>query len=281
MVAEMGVLVCGSTNVDRVWVVRQFPKFHEKVRAEAVKERVGGSGALTAIELAKHTSVGLVSEVGVDRYGEECIQYLADLGIDTSYLKKEGRTKQALVILAGADKRIVTSPRASLDRAVAQELLEYSDAFACLHVAEENNPLNVEIAKHMSSQGKPVFLEMKSNKNDLLLPLVTGVFLNAEEFRSLTGFELGEHPVSIAELLGVQPGAFVVVTNSGNSIFLSHQGRDKALTIASLSGRIENRNGAGDTFNGGFIRAYLEGNSLEECVLLGQQAAAARLKSAI
>lgn len=278
MVKTVNIAICGSTNLDLIWTIDAFPRSHTKIRATAHYARVGGSGAITSIYSARNCQTYLISQVGTDPAGVDCINALRASRVNTDYVRTTGVTNKAAILLAGADKRIITSPKRPTPRKIEPRILDLISNCSLLHIAEKADAFNSALAEHAYNMGIPVTVEMKANKNKQLLRFASGVFLNSIEYQMLTNSDISK---SATRALGLPSNAFAVITNDGGPIFLAQHDCLDTVQIPTLEAPIRNRNGAGDSFNGGFISHYVNSSDLVASILAGQQSAALRLTSAI
>ena len=81
------VIVAGSINMDIVATASRFPKVGETVAGREVRFFPGGKGANQAVAAAKSGApTTLIGRLGEDAFGQELKAFLADQGVDLSYV---------------------------------------------------------------------------------------------------------------------------------------------------------------------------------------------------
>ena len=285
MPRDIDLLVVGEVNPDVVvWDPDPRPVFGQAERfVEGIRLTIGSSSAITACGAARlGLAVSLVGVVGDDALGRYTLEALAGRGVDVSACRvAAGRATGASVILGnGTDRAILTSmgtiadvrasdvPPGLLARArhvhVGSYFLQAGLAaevpalFRAAHEAGATTSLdpNWDPAGTWDGGFRAAAVEA-----DVLLP-------NAAECRALAGIE---HLEAAARALGsAADGAphRTVAVKSGPDGGLA-VGPDGALARAAATAvDAVDTTGAGDSFNAGFLAAWLDGRPLDAALRL-------------
>lgn len=152
-----------------------------------------------------------------------------------------------------------------------------------------------EVAKHALSVDAPFLMNLSAPflaqfyKKDLLeaLPYADIVFgneLEALAFAKEENFEtenLHEIALKMCQLpkQNESRSRVVIITQGKNPVLLTQNGKITEIPVHALSDdEIQDTNGAGDAFVGGFIAQYIQGKPLETCVRCGIWAASEIIK---
>jgi len=112
------ILVLGSLNIDRIWLVDELPRPGETVTAAGVRREFGGKGANQAVAAARlGARVALAGVVGGDADGRDYVAHLKESGLDTRFIRTaagattgaagirvDARGENSIVIDGGANR---------------------------------------------------------------------------------------------------------------------------------------------------------------------------------
>ena len=109
--AKPRIAVVGSNMVDLVTYVKRMPVRGETVEAPSFEMGHGGKGANQAVAAAKlGASVIMVTAVGDDMFADNTIKNLANLGVDTTYVRRvAGKSSGVAPIWSNRRARIRSS----------------------------------------------------------------------------------------------------------------------------------------------------------------------------
>jgi sugar/nucleoside kinase (ribokinase family) len=270
------ILIAGELNVDLVLQNPQaFPVLGRETLVEGLSLTVGSASAICASALAKlGDQVTFTGKVGRDAWGDLCLKSLRDLGIDCSSVK--------------CDESLTTGITVSITWAKDRALLTYLGSIAALQASDVSNEcLRRSGHLHVSS----FFLQRA------LRPDLKSLLARAHEKGLTTSVDPGFDPDeawgkdlidTLNEVDVFLPNEVELAAISGreNRIdSLRSLANGRTLTVAKLGadGCIAMRDGeivsvpafpitpvdttgAGDTFNAGFLHAWLSGVELQEAM---------------
>lgn len=282
---DIDLLIVGEINPDLIVTDPDpRPAFGQAERfVEDVRLTIGSSCAITACGAARlGLAVSLVGVVGDDWLGRFMLEALADRGVDVSACRvAPGRPTGASVILGnGTDRAILTAigtiadtraadvPPALLARArhvhagsyflqpgLAAEL---PGLFRAAHAAGATTSLDPNWDASGTWDGG---FSLAAAEADVLLP-------NAVEASKLTGLaDVTAAAGVLAASFGGGPRTVAVKCGADGALGI---GRDGALTrVAAIAVDAIDATGAGDSFDAGFLAAWIDGQLLDAALRLG------------
>ncbi|BDY05579.1 ribokinase [Ferrimonas sp. YFM] len=276
--------VLGSINVDHLLQVTEFPRPGQTLEADNYQTVPGGKGANQAVAAARlGAQVSMVGCIGEDAIGEQMKLGFAQDGMDTSSIDRvsgEATGMAMIYVNAQGENNIGIWPGAngalSVERVRShQKAVEGAD----LLLIQLETPIDslVEAARLAKAAGTKVVLNPAPAKPlpDALLTNVDIITPNETEAEQLTGIAVvsDESAAEAAHCLHDKFGIeMVIITLGKRGVWLSHQGRQQLVPGYKVDA--VDTTAAGDTFNGGFVTALLEGQSVDEALQFGQAAAA-------
>jgi sugar/nucleoside kinase (ribokinase family) len=273
------VLVVGEINVDLVLQgAHAFPTPGKEVVVEDVVLTLGSASAICAMGLARlGTPVAFVGKVGTDPWGDFCVDAMREAGIDVSRVVGDPRIKTGVTVS-------ITSPR---DRALVSYLgsiraLRGEDVpdsalrgFNHLHVSsyflqEGLRPALRKLFARAHAAGlttslDPGFDPSERWEADIVDTLVeTDLFFpNEVELAAIT--EEGDVTLALRRL---ENGRTRVVAKLGaQGCVTLEDGRPLAVPAFPVDPL--DTTGAGDSFDAGFLHAWLEGRPVTDCLRWG------------
>jgi sugar/nucleoside kinase (ribokinase family) len=274
----MRILVAGELNADAVFTgVRSFPQPGREVLAEDFSMELGSSSAICAAGLARlGNAVSFITKVGPDLMGRFCLDQLQRLGIDASPAIVDAALKTGVTVaISATDRALLTYCGAISELSAGDVPLELLQS--CRHL-------------HVSSY----FLQRG------LRPGMAELFATARRLGLTTSLDPGYDPaerwsVDIVELLAnvdvflpneVELAALTGSTNleeglraldNGHTLTVVKLGKNGCaalqpgvlLEVPAISVIPVDTTGAGDSFNAGFLHAWLHGLPLNDCLCCG------------
>jgi sugar/nucleoside kinase (ribokinase family) len=273
------VLVVGEINVDLILQgAHALPTPGKEVLVEDVVLTLGSASAICAMGLARlGTPVAFLGKVGTDPWGDFCLDAMRAAGIDVSRAIGDPRIKTGVTVS-------ITSPR---DRALVSYLgsiralrgEDVPDAalagFDHLHVSsyflqEGLRPAVRKLfarahAAGLSTSLDPGFDPSERWESDLVDALAeTDLFFpNEVELAAIT-----KQPHVTDALRRLDNGRTRIVAKLGAQGCLTLEG-GRPLAVPAFPVEPLDTTGAGDSFDAGFLHAWLEGRPVAECLRWG------------
>lgn len=275
----MKILIAGELNVDLVLQNPQaFPVLGRETLVESLSLTVGSASAICASALAKlGDQVTFMGKVGCDAWGDLCLKSLRDLGVDCSSVR--------------CDESLTTGITVSITWAKDRALLTYLGSIAALQASDVSDEcLRQSRHLHVSS----FFLQRA------LRPDLKSLLARAHENGLTTSVDPGFDPDEVwgKDLIDTLTEVDVFLPNEVEVAAISRKENriealrslvnGRTLTVAKLgaqgcialqAGEIVSvpafpitpvdTTGAGDTFNAGFLHAWLGGVDLPNAMRFG------------
>lgn len=275
----MKVVVIGELNPDLILQnYSSFPELGKEVVVEDCVLTMGSATAICAMALAKlGNQVRFVSKVGPDTYGDFCTGILRDAGIDVRYVEHDPATKTGITVSVSSsrDRALITYLGAMGIFDASGVTPEVFEGYDHLHMSTYFlqtglRPHFARLMRQARSQGlttslDPGFDPAETWGPDLRETLKEAdlFFPNEVELRGITGQQDEESAVrSLAN------GRTLIVGKLGSRGCLSVvDGR--AIVQAPFPVKPIDTTGAGDTFNAGFLHAWLRREPIEQCLRFG------------
>lgn len=275
----MRVLVAGELNPDLVLAsLTSAPKPGREVVAREFALRLGSSSAICASGLAKlGNEVAFLGKAGDDPFGRFCVQELTAAGVDVELVRTDPALQTGLTVsITGRDRALVSYPGAMEDLRADDVKDSVLACFDHLHVSA-------------------YFLQRG------LKPGLPGLFRRARALGIATSFDPGHDPYDEwgdeirdvfrdTSVLFLNEIELELTTGSGDiEQGLRQLATDSTLAVVKLGARgaaaldasgviervpamevdVVDTTGAGDSFNAGFLHAWLRDSSLAEALRCG------------
>jgi len=273
------VLVVGEVNPDLVLRGDAFPTAGKEVLVDDFVMTLGSASAICAMGLARlGDPVSFVGKVGADPWGAYCVDVMASAGIDTRRVVRDPALKTGVTVS-------ITSSR---DRA----LVSFIGAIGALRAADVGDgdlagAGHLHVSSYFLQEGlrpgcrslfarahaaglttslDPGFDPSERWDGDLLETLaeVDLFFPNEVEIRAITHAEAVPDAL---RRLAVGRTRTVAKLGAQGCATLADGGR--VLQVPSYTVEAVDTTGAGDSFNAGFLHAWLARRPLEECLRWG------------
>ena len=279
--AKLAVL--GSINADHILNLAHFPRPGETVIGKQYQVAFGGKGANQAVAAGRAgADIAFIACVGADDIGERIRQQLQQDRIDTAPVETvaEEATGVAMIFVNGEGENnigIYSGANVALTPAcVARHQQVIADADALLMQLESPLESVLAAAKIAKAQQTQVILNPApaTQLSDELLALIDIITPNETEAEILTGIAVksDEDAARAAAALHAKGIQTVLITLGRRGVWLSEQG--DGVRIPGFSVQAVDTIAAGDTFNGAFITARLEGVAMHDAVRFAHAAAA-------
>ena len=277
------LVVLGSINADHVLNVRQFPQPGETVMGSHYNVAFGGKGANQAVAAGRSgADISFIACVGSDDIGERVRQQLADDQIDTHSIEAipETTTGVALIFVNEEAENVIGIDAGANNALTPDYLQRYQqqivDASALLMQLESPLESVIAAARLAHQHNTQVILNPAPacELPDALLSLVDIITPNETEAEKLTGIKVDSDQAAAraAQVLHEKGIATVIITLGSKGVWLSQRGNGHI--VPGFKVKAVDTIAAGDTFNGAFITALLEGTAMESSVRFAHAAAA-------
>ena len=274
------ILAVGELNVDLLLNrIAGFPEVGKEIFAQDMTLTLGSSTAIFAANAATlGARVSFVGMIGRDSFGDRVRSSLRQRKVDVSHLieVQEAATGLTAILNYDNDRANVTYPGAmsrmgvkDLDPAVLAQAqhVHVSSVF----LQEQLHKDLGAIVRLVKRCGATLSMDVQFDPAETwdfdcadILPFVDVFMPNEQELMAITGKDSVDEAVD-----AVAPYAKVLVVKMGTkgSLLVTPQGR--TLLPATLNENVVDAIGAGDSFDAGFVTAYVRGKRLEECQRIG------------
>ncbi|MFK2875327.1 carbohydrate kinase family protein [Dyella lipolytica] len=275
----MRILVVGEINVDFVFKgCHALPMPGKEVLADDFVMTPGSSSMICAMGLARlGNQVAFHGRLGTDASGKFCLEALQDAGIDVTSLRPDGsqRTGVTVSLSTPQDRALVTFAGAIAELRAEEIEDEWLRAADHLHVSsyylqKALRPGCRELFARAASLGlttslDPGFDPEQQWESDLFDTLrEVDVFLpNEQELQAITGRSDMREALAL-----VQNGRTQTIVKRGRQGCVSvHDGQ--WLNVPAYAVDAIDSTGAGDSFDAGFLHAWLRDVPLLDCMRWG------------
>ncbi|MFH0266546.1 ribokinase [Vibrio rumoiensis] len=280
------LIVFGSVNADHVLQVPSFPRPGETLMGRNYQVIPGGKGANQAVAAARlGADIGFIACVGSDSFGQNIIQSFTQDGINTDYVSIIPSTPTGVALIQVSDdgeNSICLSPEANnaLDQA---RVATFKAPIQHCHylLLQLETPLDgiesaIDLAKATLHSDIKVVLNPAPAKAlpDSILKHIDIITPNETEAEVLTGIAVTDDisAQAAANALHSKGITTVMITLGAKGVWLSENG--KGNLIQGFKVKAIDTTAAGDTFNGAFVTALLEGMETTQAIQFAHAAAA-------
>lgn len=280
MSKKFDILVIGELNVDLILDgLEGDPAFEKEQIAGEMTLAMGSSSAIFAANCSTlGQKVAFTGKLGNDEFAKLILDTLKQKGVNTENIIVDDGVKTGLTAAfsRGNERMMVTYPGGMKNfgfRDVPKHLfdearhLHISSVFLQPEVKKEIYHI-FEIAKrHNLTTSLDTQWDPDENWDlnlEVLMPYLDFFLPNEKELTLLTGTE------TVNEALNQLPDTSCnIVVKRGKKGAILKTPNDQITIDAFLNEDVADAIGAGDSFNAGFINAFLRGKPLKKCVLMG------------
>jgi sugar/nucleoside kinase (ribokinase family) len=280
--------IAGEINLDLILygLPTEMP-LERELLASRFAATLGSSSAILAHNAASlGCTVGFITKVGSDALGPIALDRLREAGVDLTRVKfaRDGEQTGVTILLHhGADRHILTYPGVMASMTIADLDVDYLASsrhfhLSSLYLQKALAPDVATLFRILKSRGLTISLDTNDDPEDRwgapldeLLPLIDIFLPNEDEAKRIArtddlnaALDYLAHRVSIVAIKCGRRGSIV---RSGDQTW---NVPGLAIETADLVDTI----GAGDSFNAGFLHAYLRKLPLPECARSGNLTAA-------
>jgi len=274
---KFDVIIVGELNVDLIMNnIEGTPEVGKEVFSRDMTLTLGSSSAIFANNLSVlGTNVSFIGRIGNDNFGDLVVSSLKKSGVDILNLidTPDNYTGITVAMSYGDDRAMVTYPGAMSDLKVTDISDERLNEAKHLHVSsiflQEGLLPDVHILfRRAKSLGLTTSLDPQWDPSEnwdvdleALLPYVDVFLPNESELMAMTKTKSIEEGVNI--ILSFANDVVVKQGVSGVSLF----SKDARMDVSAfLNNDVVDAIGAGDSFNSGFINAFINGKAMKKCL---------------
>jgi len=279
------ITIAGELNLDLILygLPEDLPPERELL-ADDMSLTLGSSSAIVAHNLAAlGANVGFTSCIGSDDFGSIALQRLRAIGVDVStVIKKDPPAKTGLtVILPRSGWRNILTYSGTISE-LKPEHLDFAFLASARHFHLSSYFLQTalqpgipDLLRRLKAAGLTISLDTNDDPADQwqsgidrVLPLVDVLLPNEREAIKITGASNLEQALGVLSKL-----VPLVVVKLGSKGAMAIRGKER-VTSPAVPVQCLDPVGAGDSFDAGFLRAYVQGRELKECLASGNLAGA-------
>lgn len=282
---DIDVIVIGELNVDIILNgIESVPVIGKEILADSMSVTLGSSSAIFASNLSSlGTKVSFLGKVGDDNFAQIVLDSLNSKKVDTSHIIKSPslRTGATIVLNYDQDRANITFPGAMDDLNINDIDFDFLSGARHMHFSSCFLQPGIRhdlpaLFRRAKESGLTTSLDAQwdpEEKWDLplkeLLPFVDLFLPNMKEFMFLT------NSVSAGEgIEKIRSFANYVVIKNGREGALAWNGEEMIHQPAFVNDRVIDCVGAGDSFNAGFIKDFINNEPLKKCLESGVLAGA-------
>jgi sugar/nucleoside kinase (ribokinase family) len=278
------IILVGETNLDLIlYGLPEEMPVEREILGNDFDITLGGSSSILAHNLQLlGTRVGFVSEVGEDTFGAIALDYLGRAGVDLTRVRQKKGAKTGVTILLphGGRRHILTYQGVMSEMAVDDLDLEYLHFGRHFHLSS----LFLQTGLHrglpqlfdaLRSSGMTISLDTNDDPSgvwrgvlDELLDRIDILLPNEDELLHIAGAATLE--AALDKLSGRVP-MIVVKCGARGAVVQRGSRRD---WIEPVSVEPVDTIGAGDSFNAGFLNAWLRGENALCAAAMGNRTGA-------
>ncbi len=266
----LDISLVGETNLDLIlYGLPEEMPVEREILGSGFDMTLGGSSSILAHNLAVlGARVGFVSEVGDDAMGSIANGYLEESGVNLAQFRRKVGAKTGVTILLphGNKRHILTYAGVMSELRIDDLDLAYLTSARHFHLSSlflqtglhAGLPL---LFDHLRSAGLTVSLDTNDDPSgtwrgvlDLLLDRIDILLPNEDELLQIAGAATAEEALD-----KLAPRIPLIVVKCGSRGALVQRGRERHW-IQPLVVEPVDTIGAGDSFNAGFLNAWLRGD---------------------
>lgn len=268
--ADFDIAIAGEVNLDLIlYGLDQSLPLDRELLASDFELTLGSSSAILAHNLAVlGARVGFITRTGHDDMGRIAMQRLAESGVDLSRCtqgSKDSKTGVTILLAHERGRRILTYPGVMFEMTVADLDLEYLASARHFHLSSLflQRGLHAglpQMLRDLKKRGLTISLDTNDDPENRwegvlgeILPLVDLLLPNNDELCRIARRDTVEAALDVLSetipLIAVKCGRSGAIVQQGN----------RRTKVAPISVDPVDTIGAGDSFNAGFLAAWLYG----------------------
>jgi sugar/nucleoside kinase (ribokinase family) len=277
---KIDVVVIGELNVDIILnEIESIPVIGKEIIARTMSITLGSSSAIFASNLSSLGSkVAFIGKIGKDNFAEIVLDSLERKNVDTSRIIKSTSlsTGATIVLVYDQDRANITYPGAMDDLHLKDIDFEFLAKAKHMHFSSSfiqpgiRNDL-VTLFRKVKELGLTTSFDAQwdpEEKWDLpmekLLPWVDVFLPNILEFKFLSRSNSIEEGIQ-----KLKKFAHYIIIKNGSDGAIAWDGKNLIPQPAFKNEMVVDCVGAGDSFNAGFIRDFIDKKTLKKCLETG------------
>jgi sugar/nucleoside kinase (ribokinase family) len=276
---KLDVVVIGELNVDIILNgINSFPEIGKEVLAKTVNLTLGSSSAIFASNLSTlGLKVAFIGKIGNDGFSSVVLDSLNSKGVNTSRVLQSNNlnTGATIVLNFDQDRAMVTYPGAMEDLLIEDIDFDFLSTARHIHFSSiflqpgirESLPALFAKAKLL---GLTTSLDPQWDPNEKwdvslekLLPVLDIFLPNKAEFLLLTNSKSIQEGI---DKIGAKAANTLLIIKDGVNGAYGWKDGNQIHQPAFLNPNVVDCIGAGDSFNAGFVNAFIKGNTLQQCL---------------
>ena len=278
------VTIAGEINLDLIlYGLAETMPLDRELLADDFRLTLGSSSAILAHNLAAlGMKVGFITKVGTDPLGAIALERLQQAGVDLSrVITEHGRQTGVTILLHhGPTRHILTYPGVMAEMAVSDLDPAYLASGRHFHISslflqKALQPGLPALCRKLKERGLTISLDTNDDPDDLwgaplqeLLGLVDIFLPNEDEAMRIA--RTGDVESAVEYLAERVP---IVAVKCGRRGSMVQAGKER-WSVPGVVVQPADTIGAGDSFNAGFLKGYLDQLPLPACAALGNATAA-------
>lgn len=274
------VTIAGEINLDLIlYGLPQAMPLERELLASGFQVTLGSSSAIVAHNLAAlGLRVGFVTRVGPDELGRIALDRLAESGVDLSQVqsdKSSTGTGVTILLPHGSQRHILTYPGTMAELAAEDLPLDYLASSRHFHLSSlflqrAMHPGLPKLLSSLKQAGLTLSLDTNDDPEDTwggvlhqVLPLIDVLLPSESELLRIAGATTVDQALDI-----LAPRVPLIIVKCGSrGAIVQHQGTRSH--VAPVPVVPVDTIGAGDSFNSGFLSAWLRGASPLDAARMG------------
>jgi sugar/nucleoside kinase (ribokinase family) len=285
------VVVVGELNVDIILnEIDSLPVIGKEIMAGSMSVTLGSSSAIFASNLsALGPSVAFIGKIGRDNFADVVLKSLQGKNVDTSrVITSDSLSTGATIVLNfDQDRANVTYPGAMNDLKIEDIDFEFLSGARHMHFANCFMQPGIKddlttLFRKAKELGLTTSLDTQWDPEEKwelplkeLLPFVDIFLPNISEFKYLSGSSTVVEGIS-----KLKHFAHYIIIKNGSDGALGWDGKDLIVQPAFKNDHVIDCVGAGDSFDAGFIKDFIQNLPLSKCLETGALTGAINTTSA-
>lgn len=277
------VLCIGDVMLDVIAIIKDKINYGSDTPSKISTHGGGAAGNVAAWACISGAPTTIVARVGDDSAGTAVLSEFKSLGISVGDATVKGAQTGVVIVLVDTSGERTMFPETGANSGLSLSDLPtlagveivYLSGYALLDSV--SRPGVLEMISTITKAGIPIFFdpatvggmsEVNISEVRSWLPLMSALFMNEAEATFLTGQT--ELEPALDALLEQAP---IIVIKRGSHGAIGKARGGESVAISAAPAQVIDTTGAGDSFAGGYIAAWINGSDLRSCMEAGAIAA--------